>query len=109
MTGVIVSVETDEIAMENSQKQFIAHGQNPIDFTARERSMQEEANFDILFAVTDLLAKHLRKQHQVVVVNPDQVSILHFLADGLCEQTIGFFVGLPGRLVEGDFTGVVME
>lgn len=45
----------------------------------------------------------------MVVVNPNQVAILHFLRDSLCKKTVGFLVGFPGGLVEGDLAGVVME
>jgi len=45
----------------------------------------------------------------MVVVNPDQIVILYVLCDLLCEQTVGFLVGIPGGLVEGDLTGVVVE
>lgn len=95
--------------MQNSQKELIANRENAIDLATRERSVQEETNLDVLLAVADLFAQHLREQHEMVVVDPDQISILDFLGDGFGEESVGFLVGLPGPLVEGDFTGVVVE
>ena len=71
--------------------------------------MQEEADLDVLLAVANLLAEHLRQQHQVIVVHPDQISILHFLGNGLGEEAVRFFIRLPGRLVERNFAWVVVE
>ena len=45
----------------------------------------------------------------MVVVDPDQIVVLYILCDLLCEQTVGFLVGIPCGLVEGDLTGVVVE
>lgn len=45
----------------------------------------------------------------MIVVHPDEISILDVLGDCLREQPIGLLIGFPGGLVEGDFTGVVMK
>jgi hypothetical protein len=95
--------------MQDTQEKLIAHRQDSVNFTAGERRVQEESNLDILLAVTDLLAQHLRQQHQVVVVDPDQIAVLNFFCDSLGEKPICFLVCLPGGLVKGDFTGVVVE
>jgi hypothetical protein len=95
--------------MQNSQKKLIANGENAIDLATREGSVQEETNLDVLLAVANLFAQHLRKQHEVIVVDPNQIPILYFLGDGFGEKPVGFLVGLPCRLVEGNFTGVVVE
>lgn len=109
MTSVVIGVESNKIAMQDTQEKLVTHRQNPVDLTAGEGRMQEKADLDILLAVTDLLAQHLRKQHQMVVMHPDQITVLNFLGDSFCEKTVRFFVCLPGGLVEGDFTRVVVE
>lgn len=109
MTSVVIGMESNKIAMQDTQEKLVAHRQNPVDLTAGEGRMQEKADLDILLAVTDLLAQHLRQQHQMVVMHPDQITVLNLLGDSLCEKTVRFFVCLPGGLVEGDFTGVVVE
>lgn len=109
MPGVVISVETNQVAMQDTQQKLIANGENAVDLTAGERSMQEEPNFDVLFAITNLFSQHLRKQHEVVVVDPDQISILDFFRNGFGKESVGLLVSLPGRLVERDFTRVVVE
>jgi hypothetical protein len=56
MPGVIVSVEPNEITMQDTQEQLIAHRQDAIDLTAGEWGMQEEPNLDILLARADFFA-----------------------------------------------------
>lgn len=109
MSGVVVGVEPDEVAMQHTEKELIADGKNAVDLTARERRVQEEADLHILSARANLLAEHLRQQHQVVVVDPDEVSVLYLLGDGLGEETVRFLVGFPGGLVERDLAGVVVK
>lgn len=109
MPGVVISVETNQVAMQNSEKKLIANRENAIDLATREGSVQEETNFDVLLAVANLFAQHLREQHEVVIMDPNQVSILYFLGDGFGEEPVGFLVCLPCRLIEGNFTGVVVE
>lgn len=79
MAGVVVSVEPNQIAMQHTQEELVANRQDTIDLTAGERSVQEEPDLDVLLAVADLLAQHLRQQHEVVVMHPDQIAILDFL------------------------------
>lgn len=109
MAGVVISVEANQIAMQDTQKKLIANRKNTIDFTAGEWGVQEEADLDILLAITNLLTQHFRQQHEMVVMHPDQIAVLDFLRDGLCEKAICLLVSFPGRFVKGDFTGVVVE
>lgn len=85
MASVVVSVEPNQVAVQHTQEEFIAHGQNAIDLATGERGMQEEADLDVLLAVTDLLAQHLRQKHEVVIVDPDQIAILDLLRNGFGE------------------------
>lgn len=71
--------------------------------------MEEESNFDVLLRVPYLLAQHLRKQHQVVVVDPNHVAILHILDDCLGEQPVNLLIGRPRRFVKSDLSRVVVE
>jgi hypothetical protein len=49
-------VEANEIALQNTQQNFISHWEYPEDLTTREGRMQEEANLDIGLA-------NFRSQH----------------------------------------------
>lgn len=71
MPGVVIGVETNQVAMQDSQEQLIANGENAVDLATREGSVQEETNLDVLLAVANLLAQHLWEQHKMVIVHPD--------------------------------------
>lgn len=71
--------------------------------------MKEEANLDVLLGIADLLAEHLWEKHEMVVVHPDHVAVLHVFDHGLGEEAVDLAVGGPGGLVEGDFSWVVVE
>lgn len=47
--------------------------------------MKEEPDLDVLLAVSNLLPKHLREQHQVIVMNPNQIPVFNFFRDSLCK------------------------
>ena len=59
MASIVVGVESDQIAMQHTKEEFVSDRQNTINFAAGEWCVQEEANFDIVLAVTDLLTQHL--------------------------------------------------
>ena len=72
--------------------------------------MQEEPDPDIVLAQrTQLLAENLRKKHEVIIVDPDQVSVPGLIGDGLSEQMISLPIGIPGGFVKDDFTGMVVQ
>lgn len=71
--------------------------------------MKEKANFDVLFRVANFFAEHLREEHQVVIMDPDEIAVLNVLDDGFGEKTVDFLVGGPGGLVKGDLTRMVVE
>jgi hypothetical protein len=109
MTGVVVGVEANEVAMQDTKQEGFSDRQNPVDLTAGKGGVEEEANLDVLLAVANLFAKHLGKQHQVIVVDPDHISVLNIADDRFGEEPVYLAVCAPGRLVEGDLTGVVVE
>jgi hypothetical protein len=106
---IVVCVEADQVTVQYTEENLVSDRKDAVDLGAGEGRVEEEANLDVLLGVPDLLAQHLRHEHQVVVVDPDQVVVLDVLCDSLCEQAIGLHVTLPRRLVECDLTGVVVE
>ena len=58
MAGVVVGVETDQIALKDTKKEFLSDWQDSVDLRGRERCMEEEADLDVLLGITDLLAEH---------------------------------------------------
>lgn len=102
-------MESDQIAVQDAQQQLVAHRQDAVDFAAGKRRVQEEAYFDILLGVANFLAQHFRQEHEMVVMYPDQISILHVGRHCLRKQPVRLPVCVPSGLVKGDFAGVVME
>ena len=45
----------------------------------------------------------------MIIVNPDEISILHILDDGLGKELVDFLVGSPGGLVECNLTRMIVE
>lgn len=88
MSSVIVCVEADQIALEDTEEQLFSDREDTVDLAAGERRVQEKADLDVFLCVSNLLAEHLRQEHQVVVVYPDQVTVLHILDDFLSEQAV---------------------
>jgi hypothetical protein len=89
-------VEPNEIAVKHTKQQLVTDGQDPVDFAAREGSMEEESDLDVFLAISNLLAKHFRKKHEVIIMDPDQVSILDFFRNSFGKKAVRFFVCLPG-------------
>ena len=109
MPRIVIGMEPYKVTMEDPEQQFIADGQDPIDLATGEGGVEEEADFDIVLSVPNLLSKHFWEQHQVIVVYPNKVTILNFLRDSFGEQAVGFFVCVPCRFIKRDFSGVVMK
>jgi hypothetical protein len=107
--SVIIGVESDQITVQYTVENLVTDGQDSVDLATGERGVEEETELDVALGVANLFTEHSRQKHKMVVVDPNQIVILHILCNLLCEQTVGFLVGIPGGLVEGDLTGVVME
>jgi hypothetical protein len=89
-------VEPNEIAVKHTKQQLVANGKDSVDFAAREGSMEEESDLDVFLAISNLLAEHFRKKHEVIIMNPDQVSIFDFFRNGFGKKAVRFLVCLPG-------------
>jgi hypothetical protein len=107
--SVIIGVESDQITVQYAVEDLVTDGQDSVDLATGEGSVEEETELDVALGSANLFAEHSGQKHEMVVVDPNQIVVLHVLCDLLCEQTVGFLVGIPGGLVEGDLTRVVME
>lgn len=57
---IIKGMEPNQVAVQQAAQEVGADGQHPIDLTARERSVQKEADPDILLSqITKLITQHL--------------------------------------------------
>ena len=71
--------------------------------------MQVESNFQILDSVAHSLPEHSWEEHEMVVVYPDQIAVLHCLCDAFSEQLIRISVRYPRVFVEANLARMVME
>lgn len=58
MTGIVVRVETDEVAVQDTVEDLVAHWEDTVNLATWEGRMQEEAEFHIALRIADLLAQH---------------------------------------------------
>lgn len=56
-----------------------------------------------------LFPEHLRQNHQVVIVDPDQVAFPSFVGDRPSEQAVSLAVGTPGTFIKYNFTRMVVQ
>ena len=110
MANVIVRVEADQVAIQHAAQQLRPHRQNPVDLTTGKRGVKEKPNADVVLALgREFLAKHLREQHQMIIMHPDQISIVCLAGDYLRKLEIGLLVGRPGCFVKDNLPGMVMQ
>jgi hypothetical protein len=114
-------------------------GQIPVDFATGEGRVKEEANLyaryslfandrEILilnsfsdlyqlaggevgrvFWARDKTSEKHRKEHEMVVLDPDHRARLDLLADNFCESHVSLAVGQPVLFVKVHFSGVVVK
>lgn len=70
--------------------------------------MEEKADLDV-FLVLESLSEQLGQQHQMVIMNPDEIAILYVLQNSLSEKLVDFLVCCPCTLVKGNLTRVIVE
>jgi hypothetical protein len=109
MTRIVVRVEANQVAVQEAAEQRLADRQDAVDLAAGEGRVQEETNLDLFVRLCDFLTEHLREEHEVVVVDPDEITVLYVLDDRLGKEVVYFLVCGPGGLVKGDFAGMVVE
>lgn len=70
--------------------------------------MQGEANRTWPAQLLQSLAQEPRKQHEVIVVDPDQRVLGGFFDNGVCEDLVDSLVGAPWGIFE-DHPGLIVE
>ncbi len=102
-------MESNQIAVEDTQEKFFSNWKNSVDLTTGKWCVQKEANLDILLGRANLFSQHLWQKHEMVVVNPDQITILHILGHYNRKLSIDILVCFPCSLVECNLSRMVME
>lgn len=112
MPGIVVGMEADEVTAEGANQEVYSVWQDSVDLTAWEGCVEEETDLDVLDGVLhlfNLFSQELWEQHQVVIVNPNGISLLDNVDDGLCELTVCLDVCFPVRFVKADLVWMVVE
>ena len=60
VTRIVVSMESNQVAMENAYKNVVAYRKDAVDLAAGEWGVQEESDLDVGLLVVDFFAKHRR-------------------------------------------------
>ena len=71
--------------------------------------MKEKTDLDVGFGISNLFPEHGRQEHQMIVVNPDQIAVFYIFCDSFSEEAVRFSVCVPSGFIKGYFAGMVME
>ena len=104
---VVERVEPGQVRAQDAPHEGLPPrpGHQPKDLEGWKRDVQEEPDV----GVREPLADHARQQHQVVVVDPDQIGRPKHLGHLFEKQLMGLVVGLEVRRVEVGQQGKVVE
>ena len=109
VSGIVIGVEANHVALENAVHDLGADWKDSVDLATGKGSVKEEADLDVLLLVPNLLPKHCRQEHQVIVVHPNHVVVLDIFSNGLCEEEVGFTVRLPRIFLKGHIGWMVVQ
>mmetsp|Transcript_110252 Transcript_110252/g.322685 ORF Transcript_110252/g.322685 Transcript_110252/m.322685 type:complete len:285 (-) Transcript_110252:425-1279(-) len=90
---VVIHVETKQVCVEKAFNDLLSPGERPVDLGRREGRVQEPADVRVRLHIS----KHLRNEHQMIVVHPDVIVVLVDLQDRLHEELICLLIRFPLR------------
>ena len=105
MAHVVVGMEADEVGSQHAADDLVAPRQRAERLVVGEGDVQEEPDGRI----RQRLAQHRRKQHEVVVLDPQRVAGARFGQRCLAEPFVHAPVGLPFFFVEACELGEPVE
>jgi hypothetical protein len=88
---ILEQVKSDQVAKNERLKDLSSVGEHLVDVRGREGAVHEKADVRIEVATADIG----RHEKQIVVVDPDHLSLLLELCDGLRKLTVDLDVLLP--------------
>ncbi len=100
-----VGLESDVVGAEDSQEELLAARQDAEDLRGRERYVEEEPDRYVGIR----LSEEAREKHEVVVVNPDEISGPETTEHGVPKALVGLDVGLPASRGELQKRGELVE
>ena len=100
-----VRLKGKQVGSKKAFQKFFAMGQDGEDFRGRERYVQKETDSSVRKA----LAQHVRQEHQVVIVNPNQIVRPVPVDYCLTKYPVRFDVGLPVPGVKFQLGGEIVK
>src|SRR6056297_3603155 len=88
---IIICVKTDKICSEHTIKYFIPPGKKSKQFIGRKRYVQKKTNT----ATWKRFAYHTRQQEQLIIVNPNRISVTDLFSDLLKEFFVDTQISIP--------------
>ena len=101
------SVESDKITAQNSKQKILAHWEDLELITGGERGVQKESDSDGLVHLGSFFAEHCWKEEEVIVMDPDEISVSTVGCKPGCKELIHFLVGFPVVLLESEASLIV--
>ena len=84
-------MNSNKVAVQESQQNLTADGQDAVNFGRREGSVEEESNLEVDVGA-NFLSQHGWYKEEVEIVDPDNVSVLDIFGDRLRKYSVGFLV-----------------
>ena len=100
-------VEPDKITAQNSKQKVLAHWEDLELIAGGERGVQKESDSDGLVHLGSFFAEHGWKKEEVIIMNPDEISVSTVGCKPGCKELIHFLVGFPVGLLESEASLVV--
>jgi hypothetical protein len=88
---VPVGLKGGVVGPQHTEEELLAVGEDPEDLRRREGDVEEEADRH----VGHRFPEEAGKQHEVVVVHPDEIPGLETVDYGVAEAVVGLDIGLP--------------
>lgn len=107
--SVRLGVEANRLAAEKTFQHLLPDREHLEHVATGEWGMQEEANRDSFSALGSCFVQHLRQEHQVIVMDPDEISIFDVGRQFLSKTLIDGLVSFPFFLSEANCIGLIMQ
>jgi hypothetical protein len=102
-------MKPNKVTMKNAQQDLVSHGKNSIYLAAGKWSVKEESDLHVCLSLANFFSQHGWKKHQMVIVNPHEVTVLNFFCNNFGEEPVRFLICVPCRLIESNLSGVIVE
>ena len=100
-------MEPDKITAQNSRQKVLAHWEDLELIASGKRRVQKESDSDALVHLGSFFAEHDWKNEEVIIMDPDEISVSTVGCKPGCKELIDFLVGFPVVLLESEASLIV--